>query len=703
MSGPTRRELLALAGVAAGCSNAKAEVVRGACHHDCPDACAWEVTAQGGQLVKIEGAKRHPYTHGELCGKMNRFLDDVVLNPARLLYPLKRIGAKGQGKFQRVSWDQALDDVAARLKRIIQESGATAILPYSDAGTIGLVQSSSLDRRFFARLGASRLEENICGGATEAGWKATLGTGAGILPEDIVHSKFIIIWGANPAVTAPHSWRFVEQARSRGAKIVTIDPLRSLSAEGSHVHLQLIPGTDAALALGMMHVIVQENLYDHDFVEKHTIGFAPLRERLREYPPQRAAELTGLKVTDIVATARAYAKAKPSTIRTLIGMEHRANGAMTFRTVTCLPALTGAWRERGGGMLGTTSQLFTLNWNAVVMPELIKQETRSINMVQIGRALTDKNLDPPLRAMIVYDSNPATIAPNQNLVLQGLRREDLFTVVLEHFMTDTARFADYVFPSTTQVEQLDLMYSWGQHYLALNQPAIKPMGEAAPNTEFFRRLGAKMGFQEKYLFDSDEQVIRSALNSNHPFLKGITYERLAAEGWAPLNLPDPWTPFAQGQFPTKSGKCEFYSEDLKAKGMDPLPAYVPVRERRSASYPLQLLISKAARNFLNSSYAGVEPTAKDEGEPRLKIHPDDAKLRGIIGGERVRVFNGRGTMVVRALVTSGVRVGVVAMPHGFWGSRMPGGSSPNALTPDGLSDLGGGGEFHDARVQVAKA
>ena len=703
MSGPTRRELLALAGAAAGCTTAKAAVTHGACHHDCPDACAWEVTTHGGRLVGIEGAKRHPYTRGELCGKMDRFLEDVVLNPARLLYPLKRAGAKGEGKFQRVSWDEALDDVAARLKRIIHESGATAILPYCDAGTIGLVQSSSLDQRFFARLGASRLEENICGGTTAAGYKATLGAEIGILPEDVVHSKFVIIWGANPAVTAPHSWRFIEEARRRGAKIVTIDPQKSLSAQGSHLHLQPVPGTDAALALGMMHVIVQEDLYDHDFVKEHTVGFEQLRPRLLEYPPQRVSGITGIKTESIVETARAYAKARPTTIRTLIGMEHRANGAMTLRTVTCLPALTGAWRDRGGGMLGTTSNLYTLNWNGVVMRDLVDPEIRSINMVQIGRALTGQSLDPPVRAMIVYNSNPATIAPNQNLVVDGLRREDLLTVVLEHFMTDTARYADYVFPATTQVEQLDLMYSWGQHYLALNQPAVKPLGEALPNTEFFRRLAGRLGFQEKYLYDSDEQIIRTALKSDHPFLKGITYERLAAEGWVPLNLPDPWLPVARGKFPTKSGKCEFYSEDSKARGLDPLPAYVPAKENGGSAYPLQLLISKAARSFLNSSYAGVEVTAKAEGAPRLKIHPDDARLRGIADGNRVRVFNARGAMLVRALVTIDVRAGVVAMPHGFWGSRLPGGSSPNALTPDGLSDLGGGGDFHDARVQVSKA
>jgi anaerobic selenocysteine-containing dehydrogenase len=685
-----------------GCSEGTS-VVRGACHHDCPDTCAWLVTRQNGKLVKLEADSKHPFTRGELCTKMDHYLTDVVFNPDRLLYPLRRVGAKGEGRFERVSWDQALDEVASRLKGIIRQSGPTAILPYSYAGTEGVVQGGSLAQRFFARLGTTRLERNICGDAGAAGVSATMGATTGILPEDIVHSRLVLIWAANPVLTNPHGWRFIEQAKQHGARIVTIDPQKSATALRSDWHLQPLPGTDAALALGMMHVIVKEGLHDAEYVDHYTVGFEQLRTRLAEYPPEATAEITGLRTDDIVELARAYAKTRPSTIRLIIGMEHRANGAMTFRTIACLPALVGAWRERGGGLLYMTYSLFRLNYRAAYMPQLEDRKIRAVNMVQLGRALTDQSMSPPIRALIIYNSNPATIAPNQNLVFRGLKREDLLTVVLEQFLTDSARYADYVFPAATQVENLDVMTSWGQRYIALNLPAAAPPGEALPNTEFFRRLAARLDLKEKYLYDSDEQIARTFLNSSHPFLKGITYERLAREGWAPLNLPDPWLPFAKGDFPTPSGKCEFYSASLAAKGMDPLPAYEPVRQNGGSVYPLRLLTSKASRYFLNSSHAGVARAVQAEGEPVLRMNPHDAAPRNIQDGDMVRVFNDRGTMLVRVRVMDSARAGIVLMSHGWWASRMPGKASPNALTSDGLTDLGGGGDFHDARVQVAQA
>jgi anaerobic selenocysteine-containing dehydrogenase len=683
-----------------GCSGGTS-VVRGACHHDCPDACAWLVTRQKGKLVKLEADTNHPFTRGELCSKMDHYLGDVVFNPDRLLYPLRRVGMKGEGRFERVSWDQALNGVASRLKQIIKESGPSAILPYSFAGTEGVVQWGSLDRRFFARLGATRLVRQICGDAGAAGVSATLGSTTGILPEDIVHSRLVLIWAANPVLTNPHGWRIIEQAKRRGARIITIDPQKSATALRSDWHLQPLPGTDAALALGMMHVIVKEGLHDADYVDRYTLGFDQLRTRLAEYSPEVTAQITGLRADDIVELARAYAKTRPSTIRLLIGMEHRANGAMTFRAIACLPALVGAWRERGGGLLYMTWDLFQLN--DVSMLQLENRKIREVNMVQLGRALTDQSMSPPIRALIIYNSNPAAIAPNQNLVFRGLKREDLLTVVLEQFLTDSARYADYIFPAATQVENLDLMTSWGQRYIALNLPAAPPAGEALPNTEFFRRLAARLDLKEQYLYDSDEQIARAALKSNHPFLKGITYERLASEGWAPLNLPDPWLPFAKGNFPTPSGKCEFYSASLAAKGMDPLPKYAPIRQNGGSAYPLRLLTSKASRNFLNSSHAGVARAVQAEGPPVLRIHPHDAAPRNIHDGDMVRVFNDRGTMLVRVNVTDSTRTGIVWMSHGWWASKMPGKSSPNALTSDGLTDLGGGGDFHDARVQVSIA
>ncbi|MEO8128048.1 MAG: molybdopterin-dependent oxidoreductase [Bryobacteraceae bacterium] len=699
----TRREFLSAGAAAAitGCT-AQASVVHGACHHDCPDACVWTVTRQNGRLVNLQAAKNHPFTRGELCSRMDHYLEDVVYNPDRLLYPLRRKGKKGEGQFERVSWDEALDDVSKRLKNVVAQHGASAILPYSFAGTEGVIQGQSLDRRFFARLGATRLDRNICGSAGAEGVMATLGATTGTLPEDVVQSRFIIIWGANPVLTSPHSWHFIEEAHRRGAKVVTIDPQRSETAAQSDWHLQPVPGTDAALALGLMHVIVAEGLHDTDYVAQHTLGFEELKERLREFPPAKVAEITGLAENDIVELARQYAKAQPSTIRLLIGMEHRANGAMTFRTIACLPALTGAWKELGGGLLYMTFELFTANYDALSMPQLEDRKIRAVNMAQLGAALTSDTMKPRVQALMIYNSNPATIAPNQNLVRKGLHREDLFTVVLEQVMTDSARYADYVFPSATQVENLEVMVSWGQPYIALNLPAAPPAGESLPNTEFFRRLAARMGMKEAYLQDSDEKIARDFLRSEHPYLKGITYDRLAKEGWAPLNLPQPWLPFAAGKFATPSGKCEFYSASMKKAGFDPLPAYVPVRDTGGAEYPLRFLTSKSARHFLNSSHAGVARAAKAEGDPVLQLHNDDAAARGVASGDMVRVFNQRGTMLVRVRVTKSNRPGLVSMSHGWWASRMPGKSSANALTPDGLTDLGGGGDFHDARVQVAK-
>lgn len=691
----------ALVNILTGCGTAKGAEVRGVCYHDCPDACSWIVTAKEGQAIGLRADKNHPFTRGELCPRMDGFLADVVYSPDRLLYPLKRSGPKGGSRFQRVSWDEALDDVAGRLKQVIREDGPTAILPYSYYGTEGMVQAGSLDERLWSRLGVSRLERAICGGAGTAGMKATIGTALGILPEDIVHSRYILIWGANPASTNPHLWPFIEEARRRGARLVVIDPLKTASAERADWHLQPHPGTDAALALGMMHVIVAESLHDGDYVERYTLGFDKLRDRINDYPPARVAAITGLAEADITELARSYAKARPSTIRVLVGMEHRANGAMAFRTIGCLPALTGAWRERGGGLLYMTYELFVPSFADLSMPHLQDKSIRSFNMVQVGQALTNTKLKPPIRALVVYNSNPATIAPNQNLVKKGLARDDLFCVVVEHFMTDTARYADYIFPATTQVEHLDILGSWGSRYVALNLPAAKAAGEALPNTEFFRRLAKRLGLTEQYLYETDEQLARNVLKTGHPYLKGITYERLVKEGWAPLNLPEPWVPFAKGNFPTPSNKCEFYSEALRKAGREPLPSYVP-GTAGSKEYPLMLLTSKAAKHFLNSSHAGARSSVKREGEPRLHMHSEDAGARRIADGDLVRVFNQRGSMQVRAHVSSNLRRQMVAISHGWWASRVPGGSSANALTPDGLSDLGGGGDFHDARVQVEK-
>jgi anaerobic selenocysteine-containing dehydrogenase len=683
-------------------------VTRGACPHDCPDACAWQVTVENGKAIRLVGDPDHPFTRGGLCAKVNHFLDRVY-SPDRVLYPLRRTGPKGSGAFERVSWDAALDDITARLRAIVDRDGPTAILPYSYAGTQGLIQQHAMSNRFFARLGATRLERAVCGSAGGNGLEATFGSILGALPEDLVHSRLIILWGTNTIVTNLHLWPFIAEAQRAGATVVVIDPLKTRTAAAANWHVRPMPGTDAALALGMMRVIVDQDLYDHQYVSAYTLGFEQLRERLSEYPLERVAALTGVAAEEIARLARAYATTRPAAIRTLIGMEHRAHGAMTYRTIACLPALVGSWRERGGGLVQFTAPLHfqALNTAAVAVPIPEDRSIREINMMHIGRALTSTELSPPINALFVYNSNPAAIAPNQNLVLQGLRREDLFTVVHEQFLTDTACHADYVLPATTQVEHWDLTWSWGQTYMALNQPAIAPLGEAVPNTELFRRLAARMGFAEPWLRQSDDSMIRAALNSDHPYLKGIDYDRLARDGWAPLTLPKDWRPFAEGNFPTPSGKCEFYAESLIARGQDPLPAFSPARESAvgdpilAARYPLSLITSKSAHHFLNSCYANLPRHLKGEREPRLDIHPHDAMPRGIVDGSLVRVYNDRGAVELRARVSDITRPGLVAMPSGWWASLSRNGSSANALTADGLSDLGGGGDFHDTLVQVS--
>lgn len=687
-----------------------AEVVRGACHHDCPDTCAWQVTVEDGVATKLVGDPEHPFTHGGLCAKVNGFLADRVYSPDRLLWPLRRTGAKGSAAFARVSWDEALEDIARRLGAIVGDSGAEAILPYSYIGTQGMVQGMAMDARFFARLGASRLERTVCGNNGQAGLAATIGVDAGIDPEDIEHSRLVILWGTNTVVTNLHLWPFVQRARRAGARIVVIDPVRTRTAKAADQHVQPMPGTDAALALGLMNVIVADGLHDADYVQRHTLGFDRLCERLADFPPDRVAQITRVPEEVIRDLAQAYATVRPAAIRTLVGMEHRRAGAMTFRTIACLPALVGAWRDRGGGLVAMTGRHMrtALPMERLGGPRPGGPQPRSINMLQIGRALTDKALDPPVRALVVYSGNPAAMAPNQNLVLEGLARDDLFLVVHEHFMTDTARYADYVLPATTQVEHLDLMYSWGHLYVSVNRPAIAPQGEARSNADLFRQLAARMGFDEPHLRESDEDIIRSVLDADHDWADGITFDRLLRDGWAKLDVPDDWRPFADGGFPTPSGRCELYCETLERAGLDPLPAYEPAPESPdgdptlASRYPLALISAKTSLHFLNSSWSGARRHLAAEREPLVDLHPLDAERRGIEDGTVVRVFNDRGSVEARARVGERVRDGVVAMPSGWWASKSPGGRSVNALTADGVAPWGGGGDFHDTLVDVER-
>ena len=639
--------------------------------------------------MKLAGTADHPYTHGGLCAKVNHYLDRVY-SPDRVLHPLRRSGAKGEGRFERVSWDIALRDIAARVHEIVTRDGGEAVLPYSYAGNMGLIQYASMDRRFFARLGASRLARTVCGDTANAGVVTALGTPTGCLPEDIEHARFIVLWGTNTVVTNLHLWPYIRRARDAGATVVAIDPIGTRTAREADWHIRPLPGSDAALALGMMHVIVAEGLHDQAYLDDYCNGWPELRARLAEYPPARAAERAGLRVDEVVRLARAYATTRPAMIRTLVGPEKHTNGARNFRTIACLPAVVGAWRELGGGLLHWTRSLFAeaLDTRAVLGRS---PHTRTINMIQIGRALTDPSLEPPIRALFVYDSNPASIATNSNLVRKGLAREDLLTVVHDLFVTDTARYADYVLPATSFVEHLDLLFPWGQTYVTLNQPAIAPLGEAVCNTDLFRCLATAMGWGDEPQFRvTDEELVRMALAGDHPYLEGITFERLREEGWAPLNLPaSRRLPFASGGFPTSSGRCELFA--------DPEPDHVPPP---ASALPLVMISAKTGLHFLNSSYSNSPRHLRAEGQPAVQMDTSDAAQRGIADGDLVRVHNERGELLLTARVGDGVRPGVVSVAHGWWRSLT--GGAANDLTSDGLSDLGGGGDFFGTRVEVTR-
>jgi len=655
------------------------------------------VTVENGVATQIRGDPDMPFTEGTLCTKVAHYLERTYA-PDRLLYPQKRVGRKGEGKFRRITWDEALDEIAVRLKALAADN-PESILPCSYAGTMGMVQYMSMDRRFFHRLGASLLDRTLCSSAGKFGLKATLGGSVGMDPERFDEARLIILWGANPIVSNLHLWSRVQAAKRRGAKVIAIDPYRSLSAEKCTQHIALLPGTDGALALGMMHVLISEGLLDRDYIERYTLGFPQLEKRvLDEYSPQWAARTCGISVEEVVQLAREYGTAKPAAIRLNYGMQRHAGGGIAARTIACLPALTGAWRDPAGGIVLTTADFYGFDHAALERPDLLGgRRPRVINQSKLGDALT--GAEPPVRMTIVYNNNPVAVCPDSEKVIAGFSREDLFTVVMDHFQTDTADYADILLPATTQLEHHDVHKSYGHLYMLANNPAIAPLGESLPNSEVFRRLAARMGFDEPCFRDSDEDICRTAL-------KGVDWDRLKETGWQKLDVPERFAPFAQGGFPTPSGKCELYSAALEKQGIDPLPFYNPPAELENREleqrYPLAF-ISPPARNFLNSSFANIARFRELEREPHLDLHPTDAAERGIADGDMVRVFNDRGSQRLRARVNGKPRPGVVVAPSVWWKKYAPDGRNANNLTSQRTSDLGGGATFYDCRVQVERA
>jgi anaerobic selenocysteine-containing dehydrogenase len=667
--------------------------VHSVCALDCPDCCSLLVTVEDGKALKLRGNPAHPVTRGFLCAKVARYLEREY-SPDRLLYPQRRVGAKGEGRFERISWDEALDETAARLKAIAAEFGSEAILPYSYAGTMGFLNGSGMDRRFFHRLGASRLDRTICSEAGAVGLRQATGALLGAEPEQFRNARLIIAWGANILGTNVHLWPFIVEARRNGAKFYTIDPVRNRTGQLSDRHFFIHPGSDAALALGLMHVLIEERLYDADYVARYTGGFDGLRERVREFTPERVSALTGIAREDIVTLAREYGTIQPAMIRVNYGVQRSERGAMSVRAIALLPALTGAWRRAGGGLQLTTSGGFLLNRAALEMPGLemrsLGREARHVNMSELGKALTSLQ-DPPVQALVVYNSNPAAIAPNQNLVLRGLARMDLFTVVLEQFRNCTADYADILLPVTTFLEHTDVYRAYGHYYLQLARPAVPPPGECRSNVKIFRSLAARMGFDDACFGDSEDDMIRALLDTEHEYLRGITLEALEREHFLRVRIsePDkPFLPFAEGGFPTPSGKCEF---DAGTLGYEP-----PIESRLGAGaarFPLELITPKGD-DAMNSTF-GNRPEV-DAASSVLSIDAEDAAARSIAAGDRVRVFNDRGSLAFTAAIDGSVSRGVVRAPAVRWGRNL------NALISDRLTDQGAAPVFYSCLVEVER-
>jgi anaerobic selenocysteine-containing dehydrogenase len=756
-------------------ANPSYTIVTGACPHDCPDTCSWQVAVENasGRAVDIWGRAEHPITQGRLCGKVDRYLERTY-HADRLTTPLRRSGPKGSGQFTQVSWGEAISAIAQRLQAIITDHGAEAVLPYSYSGTLGFLQGEGMATRFFNRMGASQLARTICSEAGFEGYLYTMGAAEGILPEDFAHARLILIWGSNTLTSNLHLWPFVQQARKQGARVIVIDPARTRTAQAADEWIAIRPGTDGALALAMMHVIIDEHLHDVEYIARYTVGFEQLAERVREWTPARAAAITGVPAERIAALAREYATTRPAAIRINYGIQRNYGGGMTVRTITCLPALVGAWRDHGGGIQLSASGLFRhLEKSGLYRPDLMEMgrqrdaETtqlgnpnaqaasrslpRTINMNRLGDALSldparlawahyrprpidrvpaPEEAGPLVRALLVYNSNPAAVAPDQRAVLAGLRRDDLFTVVMEHFQTDTADYADYILPATTQIEHWDIHRSYGHAYLSLNRPAIAPVGESLPNSEIFRRLAAALGYDEPCFAETDEEILRAFVEAQrHERFAGLTWERLLAEGYFRVNIPDPYLPFAEGNFPTPSGKCEFYSERMAADGYDPVPDYTAprwqeaaIKERgengregdvvtrdtlpspisKSVNPPL-VCISPPAHSFLNTTFANVPRFLQREQEPRLCIHPHDAAPRGIATGDSVRVSNELGEVHLPAEVTDALMPGTVLAPGVWWAKFSPDGRNINQVTAQDETDMGASALFYDAAVWVEKA
>lgn len=663
------------------------------CSLDCPDQCGLLLHKKDGKIIKVLGDPDHPVTKGNICNKV-RNMTARLYDPNRLKQPLKRIGPKGEGNFTPISWEEAIDTITSKWKELIEMHGPESILPYSFYGNMGNLSAEGMDRRFFHKLGASMLERSICNAAGSVGYSYTMGGSFGIDPEETIHTKLFILWGINAVSTNMHQVTLAQQARKNGAKVVVIDVHKNQTGKWADWFIPILPGTDTALALGLMHILFDENLVDQPFLDEYTVGAAELREHVRQYEPATVSAITGVPIDDLYELARMYGTTTPSFVRIGNGLQHHDNGGMAVRTIACLPALTGQWMEEGGGAIKGNSGYLAFNTNALRRPDLLNNKaTRTINMNQIGQALLEK--DNPIRSMFVYGSNPALVAPNANKVKQGLMRENLFTVVHDLFLTETAMYADLVLPATSSYETEDFYNSYWHNYVQIQKPVVNKYGESKSNVELFKLLAVGMGFEEQAFRDSEEEMIRQALDfPDNPHLDGITYDSLSRNQFVKAKMRR----IFPGKLPTPSGKIELYSDRMKLDGYQPLPTYTPIIKDSDLPF---LFIPAPNHNFLNSTFSNNAKHISLEKEPKLHMNAADAKTLGIASGDMVKIWNGRGECLLTAAPGENVLPGVL-VSQGLWQNTPETKQHINSLTPDRLSDMGNGAVFFSGRVDLEK-
>ena len=697
----------------------------GGCPHDCPDTCAMIYEIKDNKLISVKGNKDHPYTRGGLCVKVKDF-DKKHYHPDRLLYPLKRVGAKGEKKFERIKWSEAIKTITDKWKEIIKEYGPQAIMPYSYLGNQGLVHGLNGADAFFNKMGATVCERTFCGEGSCTAYLTTVGPTAGVDVESYIHSKYIVIWACNSISTNLHHWAVIKDAKKKGAKVVVIDSYKSRTAKAADWHISPKPGTDGALAMGVINSIIEQDLTDNEYVKNYTNGFSELSEHAKSKTPEWASKITGIKAEDIKKLAFELATIQPAAIRMGVALERHYGGGQTIRAVTCISALTGAWRHVGGGITQFPVWEHPYKFDVICRPEFIPENTRVINALQIGRALLgETHSDIPIKSMMCWNANPVTQSPEAEKIVEGLKREDLFLVSAEHFISDTASYADIVLPAAMGAELEDIILSWGHLYLTYNEKCIDPPEEALPNNKIFQKLASAMGYKDEQFKWSDSECLENYIDWKAPASKGITLDYLRKNGYARLNVgtKDDRCPHKEGNFPTEDGKCNFIIKNVKNfvagpfrqmyEGNQPgqplpeLPDYVPPAESPNTNpelakkYPLNI-ISPKSHAFLNSQYANMDSKIKIQGEQFVLINKIDADNRNISDGENVKVYNDRGDFHGDARISEDVEPGIVVATLGYWRQKSKTGTV-NSISSGLLADMGNAPTFSDNLVEVKKA